>query len=133
MGQAPHLQTLPDEISATIPYKGLRNYWYPAMPAKELRDKQLKPVRLLGEDLVFFRGTDGTPHALSDVCPPRQSRLSLGWINLYEPDTVSCPYHGWTFNGKGQCVAALVEGPESPIPHKVRTRAYPVQERYHLT
>lgn len=44
------------------------------------------------------------------------------------PGTVSCPYHGWTFDGAGKCVAALTDGPKSPIPQQASVRAYPTQE-----
>lgn len=128
----PHLQELPKDIPDDVPYKGLRNFWYPVMPAKDLRANQLQSSRLLGEDLVVFRDEDGSPRALSDVCPHRLARLSQGWVNLHAPGTVSCPYHGWTFDGSGQCVAALAEGPDSPLPRKTRTRAYPALERHHV-
>ncbi len=128
----PHLQELPKDIPDDVPYKGLRNFWYPVMPAKDLRENQLQSSRLLGEDLVVFRDEDGSPRALSDVCPHRLARLSQGWVNLHSPGTVSCPYHGWTFDGTGQCVAALAEGPDSPLPRKTRTRAYPALERHHV-
>ena len=128
----PHLRELPADIPDDVPYRGLRNYWYPVMPAKDLRQNQLVPFRLLGDDLVFFRTPDGTACALDDVCPHRRARLSLGWINLHAPGTVTCPYHGWTFDRTGQCTAALAEGPDSPLPAKVKTRVYPVVERHHL-
>lgn len=127
-----HLRELPETIPDDVPYRGLRNYWYPVMAAKELRQNQLVPKRLLGDDLVLFREPNGSPCALSDICPHRRARLSLGWINLAEPGTVTCPYHGWTFNGAGQCTAALAEGPASPLPPKVTTRTYPVVERHHV-
>lgn len=123
---------LPLDIPDDVPYRGLNNYWYPVMPAKDLGANQIVPFRLLGQDLVFFRGSDGTPRALSDTCPHRQAKLSLGWVNIYAPDTITCPYHGWTFDGKGQCVAALAEGPNSPLPKKVRTTSYPTEERHRL-
>jgi phenylpropionate dioxygenase-like ring-hydroxylating dioxygenase large terminal subunit len=128
----PYLQVLPDEIPDYVPYKGLRNYWYPVMPVKKLGSNQMVPSRLLGEDLIFFRSADGNAQAINDVCPHRQARLSLGFFGLYAPGTVTCAYHGWTFDGSGQCVAALAEGPDSPIPRKVRTRSYPVEERHYL-
>ncbi len=59
----PHLQELPKDIPDDVPYKGLRNFWYPVMPAKDLRENQLQSSRLLGEDLVVFRDEDGSPRA----------------------------------------------------------------------
>jgi phenylpropionate dioxygenase-like ring-hydroxylating dioxygenase large terminal subunit len=65
--------------------------------------------------------------ALSDWCPHRGARLSLG---LCESEgTVTCPYHGYVFDGTGQCVAGLIERPDSPFIGKLRTRAYPTEER----
>ena len=55
----PHLQELPKDIPDDVPYKGLRNFWYPLMPAKDLRENQLQSSRLLGEDLVVFRAPHG--------------------------------------------------------------------------
>jgi phenylpropionate dioxygenase-like ring-hydroxylating dioxygenase large terminal subunit len=46
------------------------------------------------------------------------------------PDTLSCGYHGWTFDRHGECLAAIVEGPESKIPGKARVTAYPTEERF---
>ena len=71
-----HLRELPKDIPDDVPYKGLRNFWYPVLPAKDLRKNQLQSSRLFGEDLVIFRDEDGKPRALSDICPHRLARLS---------------------------------------------------------
>jgi phenylpropionate dioxygenase-like ring-hydroxylating dioxygenase large terminal subunit len=45
---------------------------------------------------------------------------------------LTCAYHGWTYDlANGELVAALTDGPESPICGKasVRVRSYPVEER----
>jgi nitrite reductase/ring-hydroxylating ferredoxin subunit len=92
-----------------------------------LKDKPIA-IRFLGEDLVLFRGENGKAAALLDRCPHRGTMLSRG--RMIFPGTLSCGYHGWTFNGKGECVAAIVEGPESRLPRKVTVRSYPVEERF---
>jgi len=109
-----------------LPLLGFRNYWYPVIESRKLRRRPV-PVRVLGEDLVLFR-SDGKVGALVDRCPHRGTRLSLGRVIF--PGTLSCGYHGWTFDRKGECLAALVEGPDSKIPGKVRVTAYPVEERF---
>ncbi len=96
-----------------IPAEGLREYWYPALLAKEVGRKKPVGIRLLGENLVFFRDGAGKIVALEDLCAHRGSKLSNGVCHF--PGTVSCPYHGWTYDAQGKCVAALVEGPESRI------------------
>lgn len=105
------------EISAArerIPAAGLQEYWYPAFPARQLGKRRPLGIRLVGEDIVFFRDTEGKTVALRDLCAHRGAKLSLGVCHF--PGTVSCPYHGWTYNSEGSCVAALVEGPQSHIP-----------------
>jgi phenylpropionate dioxygenase-like ring-hydroxylating dioxygenase large terminal subunit len=97
-----------------IPATGLREYWYPAFPATKLGKRKPRGIRLLGEDIVFFRDEKGKVVALRDLCAHRGGKLSGGICHF--PGTVSCPYHGWTYNADGQCVAALVEGPQSHIP-----------------
>lgn len=110
-----------------LPLLGYRNYWYPVIAARRVKRRPVS-VRLLGEDIVLFPGKDGKIAALTDRCPHRGTLLSRGRILF--PGTISCGYHGWTFDQHGECLAAIVEGPESKIPGRVRTRAYPVEERF---
>ncbi len=101
-----------------IPKLGFENYWYPIILESELGHKP-KAVRLLGRDVVLFRD-GGRLFALEDRCPHRGVKLSLGHCNYPGSGTVSCPYHGWTFEGtSGRLVAALMEGPDAPIVGKV--------------
>jgi phenylpropionate dioxygenase-like ring-hydroxylating dioxygenase large terminal subunit len=96
-------------------------------------------LTLLGEKIVFIRDRQsGKAYALHDRCPHRGVPLSLGAGILGQrtcsrqefPGTLSCGYHGWTFDlASGVLVAALTDGPDSPIRGKVRVRTYPVEER----
>src|SRR5215208_637934 len=109
-----------------VPALGYRNYWYPALQSSELR-KKLVRLRLLGESIVFFRHTQtGAAFAMDDRCPHRNASLGLGRSHF--PGTISCPYHGWTFDTEGKLVAVLSEGPGCPMVGKVSQKTYPVQE-----
>lgn len=108
-----------------IPPTGLRDFWFPALLARKVGKNPVK-LRLLGEDLCLFRDGAGKVAALWDVCPHRGASLARG--NCHYQGTVACPYHGWVFDGRGNCVAVLSEGPGSKIPGKVRTRVYPTRE-----
>lgn len=112
------------DLRSAIPILGLREYWYPALPVKKVRSKPLFWV-IAGEDLVFFRDKQGEVVALSDVCPHRGSSMSAG--DCFYKGYVSCPYHGATFDGKGECVAYLTEGPDSKMVGNLKIRAYPTQ------
>ncbi|MDA1215977.1 MAG: aromatic ring-hydroxylating dioxygenase subunit alpha [Chloroflexi bacterium] len=116
------LQNAPvKDVRSLIPPLGLREYWYPAVEAKKVKNKPVG-LKLLGDDIVFFQGKDGVA-ALWNVCPHRGGSLMHG--DCHFEGTVSCPYHGWTFDGDGNVLAVLPEGPESKIPGKVKARKYP--------
>ncbi|WP_419927788.1 Rieske 2Fe-2S domain-containing protein [Candidatus Poriferisocius sp.] len=117
-----------EENQHQTPFLGLREYWYPALISKELRNNQPKAITLLGDNLVFFRDGSGQARALDNRCPHRGAFLSLGQVGVYEAGTITCRYHGMTFDGNGECVAYLTDGPNSSIPGRIRARSYPVEE-----
>ncbi|MSQ71952.1 MAG: hypothetical protein EXR27_11780 [Betaproteobacteria bacterium] len=112
------------DIRQLIPAIGLKEYWYPALKVRRVGSKPVR-LKLLGEDLVFFRGETGEVAALANACPHRGGSLADG--DCHYKGTVACPYHGWVFDTRGQCVAVLSEGPESRIPDLARTRMYPTR------
>ncbi|MEC8201996.1 MAG: Rieske 2Fe-2S domain-containing protein, partial [Pseudomonadota bacterium] len=77
----------------------LLNDWYIVAAARELADEAMLSVRLWDEELVIWRH-DGRVMAWKDYCIHRGAKLSLGRI---ADGTVECPYHGWSFDGGGQC------------------------------
>lgn len=113
-----------------LPEQGFRNYWYPVMLAKDLNKNPVRR-RLLGEDIAFWRD-GGKVHAIADRCPHRGASLSRGHIRFPGSGTLSCPYHGWTFDGQGQLRACIQEGAHSVMPGKIKTKAYPVEERLNM-
>ena len=64
--------------------------WYPAIEARRVRRTPV-PLMMLGDDLVLFRDKAGRVAALSDWCPHRGARLSLGVCEF--EGTVTCPHH----------------------------------------
>ena len=113
--QTPPFQQ-PDDLSdrrSRIPPTGYREYWYPALPEKDVKGDKPSILRMLGTDVVFFRDREGVVQALLDWCPHRAVYLSMG--RCYYPGFVTCPYHGATFDGDGNCVAFLTEGPDSKM------------------
>lgn len=105
---------------------GFEGYWYPVMRSRELRGKPIA-LRLFGHDIMFVRSA-GTAYALHDRCPHRGIPLSIGKTEF--PGTVTCRYHGWTFEVKtGRLIAALTDGPDSPVCGKSGVRTYALAER----
>lgn len=107
---------------------GFRHYWHPALLSRSV-GKRPVAVTLLGEKIVVVRDR-GKLYALADRCPHRGVPLSAGRREF--PGTLSCRYHGWTFDlASGDLTAALTDGPDSPIclNADVRLKTYPVEER----
>lgn len=103
----------------------MRRYWHPVAAVEDLREKWTVPVRLLGEDLVLYRDRRGGMGLLARQCPHRRASLVNG---IPTEDGLRCPYHGWAFNGEGQCVEQPNEPEGSTFCQKIRTTAYKVQE-----
>src|SRR5688572_29835606 len=75
----------------------MRQYWFPAIPSFELPSPDCPPikVRLLGEDLVAFRDSEGNVGLFVQACPHRGASLFFG---RNEDDGLRCVYHGWKFD-----------------------------------
>lgn len=108
-----------------IPVLGFTEYWYPLIAVGRVPRRTPVLVKLLGRELCVFRGESGIA-ALDNSCAHRGAILSQGKC-LFK-GTVSCPYHGWTYNGAGKCVAVLSEGPASTIPGHASVKSYPVRD-----
>ena len=108
-----------------IPPLGLREYWYPALPARRVPKKHPIYWRMLGDEIAFFRGMNGEIAAVSDVCPHRGASMSEGFC--FYKGTISCPYHGATFDATGDCKAFLPEGPDSKMVGNLPIKAYPTR------
>ena len=104
----------------------LKNCWYVAGWSDNYKN-ELKPQKILGENIVLYRQQDGQAVALEDACPHRKLPLSLGQLN---DDKVICGYHGLTFDGSGSCVAAPTQ--QKNIPKRAVVKSYPVIDRYRL-
>ncbi len=105
----------------------MRRYWMPALMTRELSEPDGPPVRvrLLGEDLVAFRDSEGRIGLLDELCPHRLASLYFG---RNEGCGLRCVYHGWKFDVNGQCTEMMNEPAENDFSHKVRTTSYPTVE-----
>ncbi len=101
--------------------------WYPVATVKQLDQKPVLGVRLLGESVVVWRAA-GQLMAWQDLCIHRGTKLSLGKVN---GETLACPYHGWTYNQAGHCVHIPAHRDQAP-PTKAKVKPYKAQERYGL-
>jgi phenylpropionate dioxygenase-like ring-hydroxylating dioxygenase large terminal subunit len=103
------------------------NFWYPVAASEEITNEQPLRVRMLCLDFVAFRDTAGQAHVLSDTCIHRGAALGQGKI---KGDCVQCPYHGWQYNGAGQCTLIPTQTADETPPARAKVDSYPVQEKY---
>ncbi|HWD15792.1 MAG TPA: Rieske 2Fe-2S domain-containing protein, partial [Casimicrobiaceae bacterium] len=87
----------------------MRAHWLPICMSEEVADADGTPVRarLLGQDLVVFRDSDGRLGILGEHCPHRRASLALG---RNEESGLRCLYHGWKIDVDGN----VVEMPSEP-------------------
>ena len=107
-----------------------RRFWLPALASSEILQKDGTPrrLRLLGEDLIAFRNSDGDAGIIGAYCPHKLAPLFFG---RNEQCGMRCAYHGWKFDTLGHCV----EIPNLPpnfdtqaLKARAKIPGYPVRE-----
>jgi phthalate 4,5-dioxygenase oxygenase subunit len=105
----------------------LRAYWQPAALVGEMpEERPVKPVRLLGEDLVLFRNDEGEWGLIGRYCAHRGVDLCFGRL---EHGGLRCLYHGWLYDRGGRCLEQPAEPEHSRFHTKIRHTSYPCEER----
>ena len=105
----------------------MRMYWQPAALVDELQGaRPVRPVKLLGENLVLFRDEQGRYGLIDRHCAHRGADLAFGRL---ENGGLRCAFHGWLFDASGQCLETPAEPKGSQLCKGIKQRAYPVVEK----
>jgi 5,5'-dehydrodivanillate O-demethylase len=105
----------------------LRRYWTPVAGVTEFEHRATKPMRLFGEDLVLYKDLSGNFGLVGRHCAHRRADLVHG---IVEKNGLRCNYHGWAFDGAGQCVEQPFEDTAAPTRNTkaaVSIAGYPVE------
>ena len=104
---------------------GLRNRWWPIMPARFVKAGE-RPlgVKRLGDKLVVWRDQSGQVRVQQDHCPHRAVPLSRG-LNL--GDRLRCNYHGVEVGPDGT-VLHVPGQPGCKLEGSKAVKTYPAQE-----
>jgi carbazole 1,9a-dioxygenase len=106
---------------------GFRNHWYPALFSERIAEGQCVGQELLGERILFKR-IDGRVYAIEDRCAHRGVQLSVR-PECHSKNTISCWYHGFTYDLRNGKLVAIVTDPESPLIGTLSLKSYPIEER----
>ncbi len=105
----------------------MRRYWVPALLSEEIPQPDGPPVkvRILGEDLVAFRDSQGRIGLLDERCSHRGTSLFYG---RNEQCGLRCIYHGWKYDVEGNVLDTPAEPAVSTFHERLRHPAYPTHE-----
>ncbi|KAI9184770.1 hypothetical protein LWI28_000915 [Acer negundo] len=87
--------------------------WCPVIPVCDLDKRVPHGKKVLGLDIVvWWDKNDSSWKVFDDACPHRLAPLSDGRIDKW--GRLQCAYHGWCFNGSGDCKLIPQAAPDGP-------------------
>jgi nitrite reductase/ring-hydroxylating ferredoxin subunit len=110
-------------MDSRYPFPSSPNGWFSVGAGSDLAPGDVRAVTYLGRELVLFRGEDGIARVFDAYCPHLGAHLGVG--GRVCGDGLSCPFHGWRFDGNGE----LVDVPGLDRKPRASTHAWPVCER----
>jgi len=122
-GRAAQLRLLTQTARDTPMGRLLRTFWQPVALADDLKGGTARFIRVLSEDLTLYRGESGAPFLIGGRCAHRCTVLHTGWV---QGDKVRCMYHGWQYDGTGQCTEMPAEPHADPA--LIRIAGFPLHE-----
>ena len=100
-----------------------RRFWAPFLLSSELPTSDCDPVRvrLMGEDLISFRDTEGRVGLIDQFCAHRGVSL---WFGRNEECGIRCPYHGWKYDVNGNCIELPSEDNNKVVMGRFKLKSY---------
>jgi len=122
----PTAEAEPQRQPALAAPRGYPFGWHCVAWADEIAVGTVTPLHYFGQEMVAFRGEDGTPHVLDAYCGHMGAHLGYG--GKVVGDCIQCPFHGWQWNGDGSnaCIPYSREGSKK----NAHVYSYPVREWY---
>jgi len=105
----------------------LRCHWHPVALSEEVAKPDCPPIRvkIMGEDLLLFRDTNGKTGLIEPFCAHRGADLFFG---RNEECGIRCIYHGWKYDINGNCIDMPNVPKDAAYHGKIKIKAYPTQE-----
>jgi nitrite reductase/ring-hydroxylating ferredoxin subunit len=106
----------------------MREYWAPVARSAALEpDGAPFRFRLLGQNFIAWRSSDGRAVVFDEACPHRGASLALA---RNEDNALRCIFHGWKIDPTGKVLETPCEAADrrEAFAASVRARSYPVRE-----
>ncbi|MGA0832083.1 MAG: Rieske 2Fe-2S domain-containing protein, partial [Polynucleobacter sp.] len=105
----------------------LRCHWHPVALSEEVAKPDCAPIRVkvMGEDLLLFRDSNGKTGLIEPFCAHRGADLFFG---RNEECGIRCIYHGWKYDIHGNCIDMPNVPKDAAYHGKIKIKAYPTQE-----
>ena len=112
------------DIEKRFPFDAYPKGWFQVAYSREVDSGQVIGLHYFGRRLICYRGASGTPYVLDAYCPHLGADIAVGGTVI--EDRVTCPFHGWRFDGTGH----NVEIPYAKTVNRTaRLRGWPTVER----
>lgn len=98
--------------------------WFCVATGGDLESGEVLATKYFGRDLVVWRDDAGEFHVQDAYCPHLGAHLGVG--GTVHGAELTCPFHGWRFDGAGDCTSIPYS---ERINRKARLRTYPVMLR----
>lgn len=103
--------------------------WFGLIFSDDLKPGEVKAMKAFDKEIVIFRTESGEAKVIDAYCPHLGAHLGHG--GKVRGESIACPFHGWEFNGSGQCtqVPYAKNMPPKVAGGKQAIYAYPTVER----
>lgn len=98
--------------------------WYFIVTRETLLKEKLIEKTWMGEEIVAWCDDDGRICVADAFCPHLGSHLGPTAGGTIRDGCLVCPFHGFTFDSAGQCVAT----PNAPAPRAAKLKLYETRE-----
>ncbi|KYZ85694.1 hypothetical protein A3Q32_05685 [Alcanivorax sp. KX64203] len=102
--------------------------WFQVEYSDRLKPGEVRPFRAFDREFVLWRDEEGRAHLMDAYC--RHLGTHLGHGGRVKGSALQCPFHGWCFDGDGDCVE-IPYSPDARLSHR-GLRSLPLVERHGL-
>ncbi|CAK7354008.1 unnamed protein product [Dovyalis caffra] len=99
--------------------------WYPLYLTKDVPDDAPLGLTVFDKQVVLYKDGQGELRCFEDRCPHRLAKLSEGQLI---DGRLECLYHGWQFEGEGNCVKIPQLPANAKIPQSACVKTYEARE-----